>query len=182
MLLSVSGQETRVISLNYLPESVKVYNFEVADWHTYFVGMWAWLVHNNPERCISDAIKRILKIGLDPKISLEAISRLKGLGKAELEKIAKKIENISDHLKDSDITGAVRDLLGNPVKINGKIYDHLKEVQDALTGLGKQIENINREIAKGTFSDDVLKEAERIRSVLSKQKDEIQNILNKASK
>ena len=24
----------------------KVYNFEVADWHTYFVGAWEWLVHN----------------------------------------------------------------------------------------------------------------------------------------
>jgi len=24
----------------------KVYNFEVKDWHTYFVGTWRWLVHN----------------------------------------------------------------------------------------------------------------------------------------
>lgn len=27
-------------------QSVKVYNFEVAEWHTYFVGLWMMLVHN----------------------------------------------------------------------------------------------------------------------------------------
>jgi len=30
----------------------KVYNFEVADWHTYFVGAWEWLVHNE-RPCLS---------------------------------------------------------------------------------------------------------------------------------
>ena len=29
-----------------------MYNFEVADWHTYFVGAWEWLVHNAGEVCI----------------------------------------------------------------------------------------------------------------------------------
>ena len=85
-------------------------------------------------------------------------------------------------MTDSDVTGAVRDILKNPVVINGKTYDHLGEVQDAMKGLGKQIDNISKEIGRGTFTDDVLKEAERMRSVLSKQKDEILNILNKANK
>ncbi|WP_241491401.1 HINT domain-containing protein [Lacinutrix mariniflava] len=35
----------------------KVYNFEVADWHTYFVGAWEWLVHNSA--CVSEAIKQV---------------------------------------------------------------------------------------------------------------------------
>jgi hypothetical protein len=30
----------------------KVYNFEVADWHTYFVEAWEWLVHNT-DICLS---------------------------------------------------------------------------------------------------------------------------------
>jgi hypothetical protein len=37
-----------IFSLDLEPQSqpVKVYNFEVAEWHTYFVGMWVMLVHN----------------------------------------------------------------------------------------------------------------------------------------
>ncbi|SFB98847.1 hypothetical protein SAMN04489722_101407 [Algibacter lectus] len=37
----------------------KVYNFEVADWHTYFVGACEWLVHN--AACVSEAIKQVAK-------------------------------------------------------------------------------------------------------------------------
>lgn len=36
----------------------KVYNFEVANWHTYFVGALAWLVHNAAV-CIKGTIKKI---------------------------------------------------------------------------------------------------------------------------
>ena len=61
-------------------------------------------------------------------------------------------------------------------------YTHLKEVNEALGGIGKQINKINELIKKGEFSDDVLEEAERIRKVLSNQKDRIKNILNKANK
>ena len=37
-----------IFSLELEPQTqpVKVYNFEVAEWHTYFVGMWMMLVHN----------------------------------------------------------------------------------------------------------------------------------------
>ncbi|MFK8286783.1 hypothetical protein ACI76Z_07050 [Capnocytophaga canimorsus] len=31
---------------NFLYQTKKVYNFEVENWHTYFVGLWALLVHN----------------------------------------------------------------------------------------------------------------------------------------
>jgi hypothetical protein len=37
---------------------VEVYNFEVADWHTYFVGYWMWLVHNT-KVCIHSILKVI---------------------------------------------------------------------------------------------------------------------------
>ena len=37
----------------------KVYNFEVADWHTYFVGIKSWLVHNIA--CIKGSLKVISK-------------------------------------------------------------------------------------------------------------------------
>lgn len=38
----------------------KVFNFEVEGWHTYFVGILAWLVHN-ATKCITGAIKKISK-------------------------------------------------------------------------------------------------------------------------
>ncbi|MDO7135918.1 hypothetical protein [Algibacter lectus] len=42
----------------------KVYNFEVADWHTYFVGAWEWLVHN-AEICLRDLAKAGVKYAKD---------------------------------------------------------------------------------------------------------------------
>jgi hypothetical protein len=40
-----------IFSLDLEPQSrpVKVYNFEVADWHNYYVGIWMMLVHNAGE-------------------------------------------------------------------------------------------------------------------------------------
>ncbi|GAL82652.1 probable hemagglutinin-related protein [Algibacter lectus] len=43
---SKSGKWQRIEATNFLYSTKKVYNFEVADWHTYFVGAWEWLVHN----------------------------------------------------------------------------------------------------------------------------------------
>jgi hypothetical protein len=39
-------------SIEYSYKSKKVFNFAVADWQTYFVGVWAWLVHN-ARTCLS---------------------------------------------------------------------------------------------------------------------------------
>ena len=39
------------VAFAYVPK--EVYNFEVADYHTYFVGLWAWLVHNVSRPCLS---------------------------------------------------------------------------------------------------------------------------------
>jgi len=43
---------------NFSYEPKKVFNFEVAHWHTYFVGVLAWLVHNAAV-CIKGAIKKV---------------------------------------------------------------------------------------------------------------------------
>jgi Pretoxin HINT domain/Domain of unknown function (DUF4280)/HNH/ENDO VII superfamily nuclease with conserved GHE residues len=40
-------------------EPQKVYNFEVAGWHTYFVGWWKALVHNTGGICVKQVIKEI---------------------------------------------------------------------------------------------------------------------------
>ena len=51
-----------IFSLDLEPQNqpVKVYNFEVAEWHTYFIGMWMMLVHNAGE-CGVGKVYGILK-------------------------------------------------------------------------------------------------------------------------
>lgn len=69
---------------------------------------------------------------------------LAGGGKEVLEKIVGKVGKIGEHLTEKDMTGAIRDIFNDPVIINGKTYDHLGEVSDALKGLGNQIEKLNK--------------------------------------
>jgi hypothetical protein len=49
-----------IFSLDLEPQNrpIKVYNFEVADWHNYFVGMWMMLVHNAPA-CLLKVLREI---------------------------------------------------------------------------------------------------------------------------
>ncbi|MBD2135467.1 hypothetical protein H6F47_24375 [Sphaerospermopsis sp. FACHB-1094] len=64
---------------------------------------------------------------------------------------------------------------------NGKSkqYDHLKEVNDALKGLGNQLDQLKNSIKNSEFEGDTLEEAKRLLSTVSRQKDEIQNVLIK---
>ncbi len=60
----------------------------------------------------------------------------KKINPQQVEKAMAKIGSIiKDHLTPSDVRGAIRDMLGNPVIKNGKTYNHLQEVEEALTGL-----------------------------------------------
>uniref|UniRef100_UPI0033055DD0 DUF6443 domain-containing protein n=1 Tax=uncultured Croceitalea sp. TaxID=1798908 RepID=UPI0033055DD0 len=113
------------------------------------------------------------------KITLNT-SKLSGAGGDLLEGVVKKTNNIGTHLSPNDLKGAVKDILGSPVNINGKTFDHLGEVTDALKGLGKQINKLNKGIGNGSFSDDVLDAAKSLRTQLQNQKDQIQNVLNNA--
>jgi hypothetical protein len=173
------GEVDQVEIVQHLAVPVSVYNIEVADWHTYLVGKWMWLVHN-ATYCLWDAAKKILSgIGFQlPATTLKA--GIRGEGKEILEDALKKIGNQAHHLSDSDVTGAIRDILGHPVIINGKQYDHLDEVTNALNGISKQISKINKAISEGKFTDEVLQEAQRIRSSLSREKDRIVNEINRA--
>ena len=48
--------EIKDIKFSYKPK--KVYNFEVSNWHTYFVGTLTWLVHN-AKKCLSGIVKKV---------------------------------------------------------------------------------------------------------------------------
>ena len=62
------------ISIELLDSPIKVYNFEVEDWHTYFVGSEKILVHN---MCAKEFIK-------SPKNAKQVISYLKKQGFKEI--------------------------------------------------------------------------------------------------
>ena len=59
------------------------------------------------------------------------------------QRAVKKIENILNNFKDSDITGTLRDMAGDPVpKPGGGYWDHLKEMNDLLRGLRNHTETL----------------------------------------
>jgi hypothetical protein len=56
-LQTKENEKKTIRSIEYGYESKKVFNFAVADWQTFFVGLWGWLVHN--AKCISGGVKRV---------------------------------------------------------------------------------------------------------------------------
>lgn len=114
-------------------------------------------------------------------ISGGAVKNLAGEGVELLGKYVNKFTNQASHLDAKHINAAVGDILGNPITINGKTYDHLDEVQNALGGLGRQLGDLNKSIDAGSFTGEALDAAQTLRSTLQKQKDEITNVLNRAA-
>ena len=106
------------------------------------VDPYGFMGERAPHRHISEAelidiVMNFTPIGGEEKL----------LGRAA-ENAIKKIRNIiGNHLKPSDIEGAMRDMLGKPVIIEGKIYNHLKEVSDALNGLRRRSAQLENETA-----------------------------------
>lgn len=72
---------------SYIPK--KVYNFEVAGWHTYFVGLLMLLVHN-ADKCISEISKRLQYLGRTPgkasKTGQEVFDRMVKDGTARINR------------------------------------------------------------------------------------------------
>lgn len=101
----------------YSYEPKKVYNFTVAHFHTYFVGLLAWLVHNSG-KCLSNVVKKIS-------------NRLKYLGKTP-GKASKTGREVFDRmLKGKPPTARIEDEFGNAVKEfwddGNKVWRDIKE-------------------------------------------------------
>ncbi|MCG8516063.1 MAG: polymorphic toxin type 28 domain-containing protein, partial [Halanaerobiales bacterium] len=84
------------------------------------------------------------------------------------QKHINKLDNlIKNHLKETDFSGALRDLQGNPVpKPGGGYWNHLGEMQDTLTGLQRvqkglkgSLKNPNLDSATRQFLQDSLDNA-----------------------
>jgi RHS repeat-associated protein len=107
---------------------------------------------------------------------------VRGAGREVLEQVVKKTDNIAAHLTEKDIAGAIKDINGTPVVIDGYVYDHLDEVTNAIKGLENQIEKLNKAINTEKVTDELLDVAKKMRSNLQNQKDKIQATLDRAQK
>ena len=86
-LLLYSGEQVEVTEMEKksLAKPIKVYNFEVEDWHTYFVSKGNVLVHNKAMSYVPKNIDKIKdsflkRLGFDAhKIKVEALNTNKGI-------------------------------------------------------------------------------------------------------
>ena len=111
-----------------------------------------------------------------------SVKLITGAGGEIIERVVRKAGNLSNHLDELHIRAAVNDIFGNPVVIDGKVYDHLKEVKNALNGIGKQIKVLNKLISTGKLEREAIEAATELRNNLQIQKDGINEILNRATK
>ncbi len=111
-------------------------------------------------------------------------NKVTGKGSDLVSSFTKKFNNQADHLTESDLAGAVKEIYGlkSGVKASGKPHQHLKEVQDALGGMKTQINSLKKQISDGAFEGDALKAAQGVLNDVSKQYNEINNTLNSAKK
>jgi hypothetical protein len=68
----------------------KVFNIEVADWHTYFVGFWKFLVHNAV--CVRKTVENLFKYGRDYLKQIASITGRK-IHPKQLAKIKEALRN-----------------------------------------------------------------------------------------
>ena len=155
--------EIKDVKVSY--KSRKVYNFEVSNWHTYFVGTLAWLVHN-AEFCLS---KYIIKVS-DNTYDL-ILKYKKGWTKAQ-RKAAKEKTKALTKADTKVVRGPLRkpgtkkrfERAGGKIK-KGEDVDHVQDLQlggiddtSNMSGLdrsvnrslGKQINNRTKDLPNGT--------------------------------
>jgi hypothetical protein len=119
---------------------IKVFNFEVADWHTYFVSWWMVLVHNNNKLCPGEVLEKIY-IAVKDKIDRKLLNRPKKKGNAptfkkdgtsvEIHHEGQKPQGPYKEMHWKDHRGKGNDSVnhpdkGKPSKINRKKWDKMK--------------------------------------------------------
>jgi hypothetical protein len=115
------------------------------------------------------------------RIDLDA-SKLVGKGKEKLDAFTTKFNNIGGHIQEDDLGGAVKDLFGMPVTINGKTYNHLGEVQQSLKDMNTRLAELKGAMVKGEFEGDALKAAQSLYDRVNTQRKEIQGVVDAAKK
>ena len=131
------------------------------------------------------AAKRFMDSADRVRGSINSIERFDFLKKSEkLTALAGKAKNaISKHLKLDDIAGAVQDILGIPVKIDGKAYNHLEEVTGGLNALRNLKDGLKSRLRDTTgMSEKAIREANNTIKGIEKQIEKVNRILDAARK
>jgi hypothetical protein len=77
-IITQNDETVEITETKFYYEPKQVYNFEVADWHSYFVGALAWLVHNTaPGKCLTKIV-----IAAKNKIKRNLLNKPKKRGQA----------------------------------------------------------------------------------------------------
>ena len=137
ILLSINGEYVIIEEIQHeiLESPISVYNFRVANDHTYYVGSKSLGVHN-------------AGAGYDPQPEPVELSRTQAKNIEKLDNL------INDHLKDTDFSGTLRDLQGDPVPNGeGGYWDHLQEMLDTYKGLYKVYEALGRNLKNPNLSE-----------------------------
>ena len=126
--MEANGEAGVITGWKVVPGVKVMYNLEVAQDHTFTVGVGQWVVHN-----------------CDPS----------SLVNGDAGRIAQRLENaFNDHLTPSDLEGAWRDLHGNPVpRPGGGFYNHIGEVEDAIQSGKNAIRALKRLMDSGVLSE-----------------------------
>lgn len=70
-----------------------------------------------------------------------------GISRSQRNRIERGYRKIDDHLTEKDISGALRDINGDPItRKNGIPFQHIKEVDDAIRGLIKERDSLVKSI------------------------------------
>lgn len=81
-----------------------------------------------------------------------------GLSRSQRKRIERGYRKIDNHISDKDISGAIRDIKGNPViKPTGNPYQHYKEVDDAIRGLKKERDSLVKSIKNPKLTPEIKK-------------------------
>ncbi len=120
---SKSGAWEQIKAINFSTISKKVYNFTVKDWHTYFVGAFAWLVHNICKAGLlaklGDDYPNITKF-LDEVTDPDMINRIDDLTPDELGKL----DDLLKYQKSKDLrsTTVTKNIGGKDISVKYDEY------------------------------------------------------------
>jgi len=153
-VLRADGQWGVVTGWKVVAGTQVMYNLEVAQDHTFTVGVGEWVVHN----CNPDLIQN--------QQARNAAQRT--------------INSFIDHLTPDDLSGAWRDIHGNPVpRGSGGFYDHLREVTNTLSSGRNALDTFDRLLEQGILSEDDQCIVQCLYSRISRTMDYVENIINR---
>lgn len=80
------------------------------------------------------------------------------ISRAQKNRIINGYNKITDHLTEKDIEGAIKDIIGEPIMKDEKTpYQHYKEVEEAINGLKKDRDSLEKSIRNPNLPPEVEK-------------------------